>query len=87
MPVSGSICPRDPAQPDQYAEPFFRLPGQSSVRRARAVPHWFPAGMPKIADTKWFKELTADDGRSGVNISSTVLAEMIGFGGFFPDLI
>ena len=37
-------------------------------------------------ETKISKEGTADNGRAGVNISSTVFAERIGFGGAFPTL-
>lgn len=62
------------------------LPGQSSVRRARAVPHWLPGGTP-IADRKVSKEFVASGGRVAVNIVWTVLAERIGFGGVFPTRI
>ena len=67
----------------QYAEPFLRLSGRSSVRRDNAVPHWLPAGTPSAA-TKKSKEGMADNGRAGSNIFSTVLAERIGFGGVLP---
>lgn len=53
------------------------------MRKARAVPHWLPAGIPK-KDSVDSKDFKADSGRVGVNSSWTVLAETIDFGGIFP---